>query len=134
MKQYIGSQEHFEDSVNGYYDQKEEESKQFDNREQLPAEPPSDNTQSIDMTAKEFFNGEGGALTLDFLNHDERDFLIHMIELYAAGKVKNALKDNTQIRDGWVRVEDMEKEYKRGFDDGVKYRDGQHKAYFTIES
>ena len=47
---------------------------------------------------------------------------------------KSSPSDNTQIRDGWVRMEDMEKEYKRGFDDGVKYRDGQHKAYFTIES
>ncbi len=63
------------------------------------------------------------------LTESEMSLVIEMMEEY-----RNQPSDNTQIRDGWVRMEDMEKEYKRGFDDGVKHRDGQHKAYFTIES
>lgn len=43
-----------------------------------------------DMTAREFFTGKGGALTLDFLNEEEQEFLLRMIELYASGKVKQA--------------------------------------------
>ncbi len=41
-----------------------------------------------DMTAAEYFNGEGSPLTLDkILQPQERDFLLEHIELYAQGKV-----------------------------------------------
>ncbi len=50
--------------------------------EQLNQEPVTD------MTAAEYFNGEGSPLTLDkILQPQERDFLLEHIELYAQGKV-----------------------------------------------
>ena len=50
--------------------------------EQLNQEPETD------MTAAEYFNGEGSPLTLDkILQPQERDFLLEHIELYAQGKV-----------------------------------------------
>jgi hypothetical protein len=43
MKNYIGSQQHFEDSVNAHYDKLENEQKQYDNIEQPDnREPPSE--------------------------------------------------------------------------------------------
>jgi hypothetical protein len=51
---------------------------------------PDAETERTDMTAREFFTDPGSPLTLDFLNPEEKDFLLEMIELYAKGKVHQA--------------------------------------------
>lgn len=97
--------------------------------EWLDESSPSDNTQSIDT--------ELAGKIWDAAELHKSQLLLSAYPPPSPDKetfINSLNLDNTQIRDGWVRMEDMEKEYKRGFDDGVKYRDGQHKAYFTIES
>ena len=48
-----------------------------------------------DMTAAEYFNGAGSPLTLDkTFTPIERDFLLEHIELYAKGKINQALNAN----------------------------------------
>lgn len=50
-----------------------------------PAVPESD------MTAEEFFNGEGGMFTLDFLTYEEQQTIYKAFDLFAAGKVRQAM-------------------------------------------
>ena len=58
MKEYIGSQEHWEDSVNADYDRREEESKyQEDNRDQpYPLTQAEDSEDEMWQEVKETFD------------------------------------------------------------------------------
>jgi hypothetical protein len=54
--------------------------------------------ENKDMTAKEFFDAPGGGITLDAIcNPEEKEFLLDMIELYAAGKVRQATKPSADV-------------------------------------
>ena len=73
--------------------------------EQLNQEPVTD------MTAAEYFNGEGSPLTLDkILQPQERDFLLEHIELYAQGKVNQFKASQSHPApvggEKWISVED----------------------------
>lgn len=75
-------------------------------------ETPS--TPANDMTAREFFCGEGGAITLDFLNEGEREFLLNAIELYASGKVKKASSTPANVGIDFQKLETLAWQVEKG--------------------
>jgi hypothetical protein len=82
---------------------------------------PDAETERTDMTAKEFFTAPGSPLTLDFLNPQEKEFLLEMIELYAKGKVKQATSPVEAVR--LERVEsEWSKDYTGKVDDTKPYK------------
>jgi len=47
------------------------------------------------LTAQDFINDPDSPYTLDFLSNYEREIIYQAIEIYAAGKVRQATKGNT---------------------------------------
>lgn len=58
---------------------------------------------ATDMTAQEFFNHPDGMFTLDFLTKEEQETLYKAIDLFAAGKVRQAILSApvSAMEDGW---------------------------------
>ena len=72
-------------------------------------------TGEDDMTAKEFFDSPESPITLDKIcTPTEKEFLLDTIEMYANGKVNQALKaaSTPPAKDNWIKIEEKPKDEK----------------------
>ena len=70
-----------------------------------PEPSPSEDVQSNDMTAKEFFDSPESPITLDKIcSPVEKEFLLDTIEMYAKGRVHQALKGQQTVGEDVQRM------------------------------
>jgi len=76
---------------------------------------PCEDVQSNDMTAREFFDSPESPVTLDKIcSPVEKEFLLDTIEMYAKGKVHQALKGQQTVGEDVQRMAELEVE-KQGW-------------------